>query len=36
MHAVIISRQLMDSLKGENLGSNLGPYIGIPISEADP
>jgi hypothetical protein len=24
MHAVIISRQLKDSLKGENLGYNLG------------
>jgi hypothetical protein len=28
MHAVIISRQLKDSLKGENLGYNLGPYMG--------
>jgi hypothetical protein len=36
MHAVIISRQLMNSLKGENLGYNLGPYIGRPISGADP
>jgi hypothetical protein len=36
MHAVIISRQLKDSLKGENLGYNLGPYIGRPISGADP
>jgi hypothetical protein len=36
MHAVIILRQLMDSLKGKNLDYNLGPYIGRPISEADP
>jgi hypothetical protein len=28
MHAVIISRQLLDSLKGENLGYNFGSYIG--------
>jgi hypothetical protein len=35
MHAVIISRQLKNSLKGENFGYNLGPYIGRPISEAD-
>jgi hypothetical protein len=27
MHAVIISRQLKNSLKGENLGYNLGSYI---------
>jgi hypothetical protein len=36
MHVVIILWQLMHSLKGENLGYNLGPYIGRPISEADP
>jgi hypothetical protein len=37
MHAVIMSRQLMDILRGEkNLGYNLGPYIGRPISGADP
>jgi hypothetical protein len=27
MHAVIMSWQLKDSLKEENLGYNLGPYI---------
>jgi hypothetical protein len=36
MHAIIISRQLKDSLKGENLGYNLGPCIGRPISGTDP
>jgi hypothetical protein len=36
MHAVIISRHLKNSLKRENLGYNLGSYIGGPISEADP
>jgi hypothetical protein len=35
MHTVIISRQLKDNLKGENLGYNLGLYIRRPISEAD-
>jgi hypothetical protein len=35
MHAVIISRQLKDSLKGENLSYNLGPYVRRPISGAD-
>jgi hypothetical protein len=28
MHAVIISRRLKDSLKGENLAYNLVPYMG--------
>jgi hypothetical protein len=28
MHALIISRHLKDSSKGENLGYNLGPNIG--------
>jgi hypothetical protein len=36
MHAIIISRQLKDSLKRENLGYNLGSYMGRPISRADP
>jgi hypothetical protein len=36
MHAVIISWQLKNSLKRENLGYNLGSYIGRPISGADP
>jgi hypothetical protein len=36
MHAVIISRQLKDGLKEENLDYNLGPYVGRPISGADP
>jgi hypothetical protein len=36
MHAVTISRQLKENLKGESLGYNLGFYIWRPISEADP
>jgi hypothetical protein len=36
MYTVIISRQLKDSLKGENIGNSLGLYIGRPISGADP